>query len=86
MTYFTAYRSNFCWPVRTLRVKGEEGQWEQRTPAKAAGLTAHGWSLDEWISFPAIQCISDTTPPHACRIIHTFRVFLSLIAHPGTGS
>ena len=25
MTYFTAYRSNFCWPVRTLRAKGEDG-------------------------------------------------------------
>jgi hypothetical protein len=55
MTYFTAYRYNFCWPVRTLRVKGEGGHWQQRTPAMAAGLSDHVWSLEEWISFPAIQ-------------------------------
>jgi hypothetical protein len=55
MTYFTAYRYNFCWPVRTLRVKGEDGRWQQRTPAMAAGLADHMWSLEEWISFPAIQ-------------------------------
>ena len=55
MTYFTAYRYNFCWPVRTLRIKGEDGRWRQRTPAMAAGLADHVWSLEEWISFPAIQ-------------------------------
>jgi len=55
MTYFTAYRYNFCWSVRTLRIKGEDGRWEQRTPAMAAGLADHVWSLDEWISFPAVQ-------------------------------
>ncbi len=52
MTYFTAYRYNFCWPVRTLRIKGEDGRWRQRTPAMAAGLADHVWSLEEWISFP----------------------------------
>jgi hypothetical protein len=56
MTYFTAYRYNFCWPVRTLRTQGEDGRWRQRTPAMAAGLADHVWSLEEWISFPAIQC------------------------------
>jgi len=55
MTYFTAYRYNFCWPVRTLRTKDEEGRWRPRTPAMAAGLADHLWSLEEWISFPAIQ-------------------------------
>jgi hypothetical protein len=55
MTYFTAYRNNFCWPVRTLRTKAENGRWQQRTPAMAAGLADHVWSLEEWISFPAIQ-------------------------------
>jgi hypothetical protein len=55
MTYFTAYRYNFCWRVRTLRVKGEDGRWQQRTPAMAAGLADHVWSLDEWIRFPAVQ-------------------------------
>jgi hypothetical protein len=52
MTYFTAYRHNFCWPVR---VEGEDGRWQQRTPAMAAGLADHVWSLEEWIRFPTIR-------------------------------
>ena len=56
MSYFTAYRSNFCWPVRTLRTKAEDGRCQQRTPGMAAGLADHVWTLDEWINFPAIQC------------------------------
>lgn len=55
VTYFTMYSYNFCWPVRTLRVKGTDGAWEQRTPAMTAGLTDHVWSLDEWLSYPAVQ-------------------------------
>ena len=55
MTYFTAYRYNFCWAVRTLRTKREDGRWRPRTPAMAAGLADHVWSLEEWITFPAIQ-------------------------------
>jgi hypothetical protein len=55
MTYFTLYRYNFCWVVRTLRVRGQDGRWQQRTPAMAAGLADHVWSLKEWLSFPAVQ-------------------------------
>jgi hypothetical protein len=55
MTYFTLYRYNFCWPVRTLRLRDEDGHWQQRTPAMAAGLADHVWSLKEWLSFPAVQ-------------------------------
>jgi IS1 family transposase len=51
-TYFVSYSYNFCWPVRTLRVK-EDGAWRPRTPAMAAGLTNHVWSLREWLAFPA---------------------------------
>jgi hypothetical protein len=56
MTYFTMYRYNFCWPVRTLREQGRDGRWQKRTPAMAAGLADHVWSLKEWLRFPAIQC------------------------------
>ena len=38
MTYFTLYRYNFCWVVRTLRQRDEQGRWQRRTPAMAAGL------------------------------------------------
>jgi IS1 family transposase len=54
VSYFTLYSYNFCWPVRTLRQKGEDG-WQDRTPAMAAGLTEHVWSLGEWLTLPAVQ-------------------------------
>ena len=52
---FVIYSYNFCWPVRTLRQRGPEGRWEPRTPAMAAGLTDHVWSLAEWLTFPGAQ-------------------------------
>jgi len=55
MTYYTLYRYNFCWVVRTLRRRDELGHWQRRTPAMAAGLADHVWSTREWISFPAVQ-------------------------------
>jgi IS1 family transposase len=56
VTYFTMYSYNFCWPVRTLRQRAsEEVPWQQRTPAMAAGLTDHVWSLAEWLAFPGAQ-------------------------------
>lgn len=55
MTYFTMYSYNFCWRVRTLRVKDDEGRWQERTPAMSAGLTDHAWSLKEWLTFPAVH-------------------------------
>jgi len=55
MTYFTMYSYNFCWEVRTLRVRGEDGGYQSRTPAMAAGLADHVWSLEEWLAFPAFQ-------------------------------
>jgi hypothetical protein len=52
---------NFCWPVRTLRVEVAEGRYEPRTPAMAAGLTDHVWSLWEWITFPGRKKVSRHT-------------------------
>ena len=54
-TYFTLYSYNFCWPVRTLRIYGDDGRWRKRTPAMAAGLTDHIWSLSEWLKYPAAR-------------------------------
>jgi IS1 family transposase len=54
-TYFTLYSYNFCWPVRTLRVRSPGQPWQKRTPAMAAGLTDHVWSMAEWLSRPAVQ-------------------------------
>jgi IS1 family transposase len=55
MTYFTMYSYNFCWPVRTLRQRAPDGAWRKRTPAMAAGLTDHVWSLKEWLAFQTVQ-------------------------------
>lgn len=55
VTYLTMYSYNFCWPVRTLRKRGSDGQWQERTPAMAAGLADHVWSLAEWLAFPGVQ-------------------------------
>ncbi len=55
VTYLTMYVYNFCWPVRTLRVKDEEGRWRKRSPAMAAGLADHVWSIPEWLAFPSVR-------------------------------
>jgi hypothetical protein len=55
VTCFTLYSYNFCWPVRTLRAKDGAGRWRKRTPAMAAGLTDHVWTLSEWLSLPGVQ-------------------------------
>jgi len=55
VTCFTMYSYNFCWPVRTLRILQPECGWQPRTPAMAAGLADHVWSLTEWLTFPVVQ-------------------------------
>ena len=55
MTYLTMYAYNFCWAVRTLRVKDAEGRWRGRTPAMSAGLAHHVWTWREWFIRPAAQ-------------------------------
>jgi hypothetical protein len=55
VSYFTLYSYNFCWPVRTLRQGSRRQGYRPRTPAMAAGLTDHSWTLKEWLSRPAVQ-------------------------------
>jgi IS1 family transposase len=55
MTCLTMYSYNFCWPVRTLRERLDDGAYRKKTAAMAAGLTDHAWSLQEWLTRPAIQ-------------------------------
>jgi hypothetical protein len=55
VSYFTLYSYNFCWPVRTLRQGSRREGYQQRTPAMAAGLTDHIWTLKEWLSRPPVQ-------------------------------
>ncbi len=51
---------NFCWPHDSLRYRRRAtdppgGKWVERTPAQAAGLTDHRWSLHE--------LLTSTVPP-----------------------
>jgi transposase-like protein len=46
---------NFCWPHASLRRAAPRGaplKWQERTPAMAAGLTDHCWTLRELLSYP----------------------------------
>ena len=48
----TAY--NFCWPhdsLRWLAAPGSPRKWHQRTPAMAAGLADHPWTIGELLRF-----------------------------------
>ena len=47
MAYFMMYSYNFCWSVRTLEDRDEDGRVRKRSPAMAAGLADHVWSLLE---------------------------------------
>ena len=52
-TCFSMYSYNFCWPVRTLRKSDAfKGSW---TPAMAAQLTDHVWTMREWLAMPVCQ-------------------------------
>ena len=55
VTYLSLDSYNFCWPVRTLTTADAEGRRVRRSPAMAAGLTDHAWSIAEWLSRPAVQ-------------------------------
>ncbi len=47
----TAY--NFVWLHESLRLptSGPGPQWQERTPAMAAGLTDHPWTMEEVLSY-----------------------------------
>jgi hypothetical protein len=55
MTYFTMSSYNFCWSVRTLKERDKQGRGRERTPAMAAGLADHVWTMREWVTMPGVQ-------------------------------
>jgi hypothetical protein len=55
-SYFIGYSDNFCWAVRTLGSREPGGPWQARTPATAAGLSDHVWTIEEWATYPVKPC------------------------------
>lgn len=51
MSWFAMSYYNFCRPHLGLR-RRDEGAWQRRTPAMAAGLSDHVWSLHEFMRYP----------------------------------
>jgi hypothetical protein len=45
---------NFCWLHDSLRLRAPAGacwKWQERTPAMAAGLTNHRWTMQERLCY-----------------------------------
>jgi IS1 family transposase len=53
MGWFEIGVYNFCWAVKTLTLIASNETRTKRSPALAAGLTDHVWTLEEWVKFPA---------------------------------
>jgi hypothetical protein len=52
--YLVGSAYNFCWThdsLRRLAPVGSVRKWQERTPAMAAGLTDHPWSMDELLRY-----------------------------------
>ena len=61
---------NFCTWHQSLRVplyvvesSGEQRRWVGRTPAMAARLTDHRWSVEEWLGYQVSAVQSSKAPP-----------------------
>jgi transposase-like protein len=73
--YLVGCAYNFCWVHDSLRIAAgaEEGlKWRGRTPAMAAGLTDHPWTMREWLTHPVplppwIAPKRRGRPPKQCR-------------------
>jgi transposase-like protein len=53
--YLVGSADNFCWVHDSLRVAvgtGQRRKLKERTPAMAASLTDHRWTMREWLSRP----------------------------------
>jgi transposase-like protein len=56
----TAY--NLCWPHESLRLRAIGGpKWQERTPAMAAGLTDHIWTMEELLRYRVLP--AEVAPP-----------------------
>jgi len=56
VTYMSLYTYNLCWPAQTLAVVDDRGSHRKRSPAMAAGLADHVWSMSEGLSRVITPC------------------------------
>lgn len=54
MSWFATAYYNFCRPHLGLRWQ-RDGRWNVQTPAMAAGITDHLWSIREFMGYPLIH-------------------------------
>ena len=47
MSWLMVTHYNFCWAHGSLRRQRHDGSWQKRSPAMAAGLSGHIWSVVE---------------------------------------
>jgi hypothetical protein len=70
LVYLMGSAYNFCSEHKSLRLKlwiGERGyRWVQRTPAMAAGITDHCWSVKELLLF-RVPILAWEPPKHRGR-------------------
>jgi hypothetical protein len=67
-TWLVVVWYNFGWCVRTLRQKVQEDppRYHYRTPAMAAGLADHAWTMHELLSYPLYP--PKVAPPKSNRL------------------
>jgi hypothetical protein len=54
---------NFCWTHESLRLRAIGGRkWQERTPAMAAGLADHAWTMDALLRYPVPPRVRTVTP------------------------
>lgn len=61
MSGFTMSSYDVCWPVRTLNERDNVERSRRRTPAMAAVLADHVWTMRGWVTMPGVQHRRDTT-------------------------
>ncbi|MFO0846110.1 MAG: hypothetical protein U0797_27635, partial [Gemmataceae bacterium] len=64
-TWLVVVWYNFGWCVRTSRQEVQESppRYRGRTPAMAAGLADHPWSMEELLSYPLYPCHDSAPKP-----------------------
>jgi transposase-like protein len=79
---------NWCWPHHSLRLRaiGTGYRYYERTPAMAAGLTDHVWTVGELLSYrvPPVPLAAPRTPRRGRPSAHG-RLLPFPTAYPGTG-